>query len=583
VELEAWVTLVVLVVLVVVMVRELVTPPAAVLGALITLVLIGVADPQAALTGFSSTATATVAALFVLAAALQRHAGIERLIGERLARVRTDRGVLVRLCAPVAASSAFIANTPLVAALAPVVRGWAERTGRPASRVLMPLSFATILGGLVTTIGTSTTLVASGIVESATGRGFSITEVTPIGLPAAVLGTALLVVLAPRLLPDREPVLRDERRVYAFRMVVVEGGPLDGQSLEDAGLRNLQELFVAEIERGLAGTAPARPDSRLAGGDVLVVTGGAEHLRDLPPGLRHADDAQVTALGEDTTNLHEVVVGRNPQLVGRTLKEISFRGRYNAAVLAIDRANSTISGKLGTVPLAAGDVLLLRAAPDFVDRWRKTNEFAVVAPLDDRHGGPTDRRWLVVALTVAMVLVAALGLLSLLESVLWACALLLATRTITLRDALDSLDLEVLLIIASAIGIGATVESSGLAAAVAEGIGAVAGATSVAVALLLLLVATLLLTEVVTNVASAALVVPIALDTAEALGADPRGWAVAVAVCASASFVTPIGYQTNTIVYGLGGYRFGDFWRLGLPISLLVITVALVAVPIVWG
>lgn len=583
-DLDAWLTVAVLVTLVVILVRELVTPPAAILGALITLVLIGVAEPETALSGFASTATATVAALFVVAAALQRHTGLERVIDEQLAHVEGARSVLVRLCTPVAAASAFIANTPLVAALAPVVRSWADRHGRSPSRVLMPLSFATILGGLATTIGTSTTLVASGIVQGATGQAFTVTEVTPIGLPAAVLGTVLLVIIAPWLLPDREVVLRSGPRRYLCRMVVESDGPLDGASLADAGLRQLDDLFVAAIERGPGEAAPARPDSVLTGMDVLVITGSVDHLRSLPnSGLRHASDAQVRALGDDLTNLHEVVVGPRSPLVGRTLKEVSFRGRYNAAVIAIDRENEEIEGKLGTVPLSAGDVLLLQGDAEFADRWRGQPDFAVVAPLDEDYGAPTSRRWLVAGVTVAMVAVAALGVLTLLEAVLWACAVLLATRTITLREALGSLDLEVLLIIAAAIGIGATVESSGLAAAVAAMVGDVAMATSATVALLLLLVATAILTEVVTNVASAALMIPIALGTASAIGTDPRGWAVAVAVCASASFLTPIGYQTNTIVYGLGGYRFSDFWRLGLPINALVIAVAVVLTPIVWG
>lgn len=583
-EPDAWVTVAVLVVLVVILVRELVTPPAAILGALVTLVLAGVVQPAVALGGFASTATATVAGLFVVAAAIEQHAGLGRGVAGLLSRAGSDRGVLVRLCTPVAGASALIANTPIVAALAPIVRSWAERTGRPPSRMLMPLSFAAVLGGLVTTIGTSTTLVASGIVERATGESFGFLEVTPLGLPVAVLGLAVLVVLSPVLVPDRGAAFSSGMHDYSFRMVVEPGGVLDGVSVGDAGLRHLDELFVAEIERGDAATIPARPDARLRGGDVLVITGSAEHAAGLPrDGLHHAAQPQVDALGVDRTGLHEVVVGQRSELVGRTLKDLSFRGRYRAAVLAIARSDTRVAGKLGVVPLQAGDVLLLRATDDFPDRWRATGDFALVSSVDDEVPVASPRRALVIGITVAMVVLAATGLTSLLEAVLWACALLAVTGTIDFRAALEALDLDVLLIIASAIGIGATVESSGLAATVATTIGAVADGTSSTVALLLLLLATALLTEVVTNVASAALLVPIAMSTAATVGEDPRGWAVAVAIGASASFLTPIGYQTNTIVYGLGGYRFTDFWRLGLPIVLVVVTTALVVVPLVWG
>ena len=582
-EPDAWLTLAVLVVLVGILVREVVTPAAAMLGALVTLVLIGVAEPDVALAGFSSTATATVAGLFVVADALRRHAGVERVLHAGLVGARSERGVLLRLCAPVGTASAVIANTPLVASLAPVVRSWADRTGRSPSRVLMPLSFATILGGLATTIGTSTTLVASGVVQRVTGEPFSVFEVTPLGLPVAIVGILVLVALAPVLLPERGVVRTPREREYSFRMVVEEDGPLDGRTIEDAGLRHLDELFVVAIDRGPAGIVASRPDRRLSGGDVLVINGSVEHVRSLPSvGLRHADAAQVQALGEQT-HLHEVVVGRLSPLVGRTLKDLSFRGRYGAAVLAIDRDGEEVRGKLGTEALQAGDVLLVSAAPEFAERWRDAPEFATVASLEDELSSGTDRSWLVVGVTLGIVLVAGLGVASLVEAVLLACVVLGVTRTIDLRDAIASLDVDVLLIIAAAIGIGGVVEESGLAGVIADRIGDVATATSATVALLLLLVATAVLTEVVTNVASAALMVPIAMSTATIAGVDPRGWAVAVAIGASASFLTPIGYQTNTIVYGLGGYRFTDFWRLGLPIVVTTLATALAVVPLVWG
>lgn len=582
---EAWTTVVVLVLLVTVLVREIATPPAAVVAALFSLVLLGVADAQVALTGFSSTATATVAGLFVVARALSTHAGLERAVATSLGGASSERGLLARLCIPVGAASAVMANTPVVAALAPVVQSWATRSDRSPSRLLMPLSFCSILGGMMTTIGTSTTLVASGIVGRTSGEPFGLLEVTPLGLPVAIVGTVVVLVAAPYLLPSRalsQTVAGD--RVYTFRMVVVPDGPLDGMQLVDAGLRDLGDVFVASIDRGRAGIVPARPDSRLAGGDVLIIAGEAQHMRSLPTvGLRHTAWAQLDALGPDRIVLHEVVVGRGSALVGRTLKDVSFRGRYGAAVVAIDRAGGRIEANLGTEPLQSGDVLLLQAGDEFVERWQDADEFAVVARLDRATTAGTSRRPLVIAITAGMVVIAGLGVVSLLEAVLWACAALAVTRTIDFREAIASLDLDVLLIIASAIGIGAVVEESGLAATIADGVGGVAGATSATVGLVLLLVVTAVLTEVVTNVASAALMVPIAMSTAASVGADPRGWAIAVAIGASASFLTPIGYQTNTIVYGLGGYRFTDFWRLGLPLVVTSIGTALLVVPMVWG
>lgn len=580
-----WVTAAVLVVLMVMLVRELVPPSAALLGALVTLVLLGAAEPGRAFIGFSSPATITVAGLFVVAQGLKQHAGLDRLLAQVLTGARGHKRLLARICLPTAAASSVIANTPLVAGLAPVVRGWADRAGVSASRLLMPLSFAAIAGGVATTIGTSTTLVASGVVADRTGEPFSFLEVTPLGLPFAVVGTMALVLLAPTLLPERTgAAMRPGDKRYSFRMVVVPGGPLDGRALEDADMRNLEDLFVAAIDRhGEIEPVPARPDARLGGGDELIVVGDIRYVRELPvEGLRHADEQHVAELRAQATGLHEVVLGPNSPLLGRTLKDLSFRGRYDAAVLAINRADHRLQGKLGQVPLQAGDALLLQAGQGFADRWRDSGDFALVASLDEHLTGRSDRRWLVVAVTLAMVVAAGFGWLSLLQAVLWACAALVGTRTLSIRQALESLDLDVLLIIAAAIGLGGVVESSGLAAELAGLISNLAIGSGALVALVVLLVGTTILTEIVTNVASAALLVPIALNAAEVVGEDPRGWAVAVALTASTSFLTPIGYQTNTIVYSLGGYRFGDYWRLGLPLVVIWIAIASLLVPIIW-
>lgn len=580
-----WITAAVLAVLVVLLVREIVAPAPALLGALITLLLVGAAGPEAAFAGFASPATITVAGLFVVAAGLKEHAGIERLLERALAGAVGQRRLLARIAFPTAAASTVIANTPLVAALAPVVRTWSDRAGVPASRVLMPLSFAAILGGVATTIGTSTTLVASGVVAERTGTPFGFLEVTPLGLPYAVVGTIAMVLIAPSLLPAREgAALRPGDKRYSFRMVVVPGGPLDGRALEDAGLRNLGDLFVAAIDRAGDGEpVPARPDARLGAGDEIVIVGDVRYVRELPvEGLRHADEQHVAELQARATGLHEVVLGPNSPLLGRSLKDVSFRGRFDAAVLAINRADMRLEGKLGQIPLEAGDALLVQAGSEFADRWRDTPEFAMVASLDGHDAAPSPRRWLAVAVTVLMVVAAGAGWLSLLEAVLWAVAVLVVSRTVSIRSAIESLDLDVLLIIAAAIGLGGVVESSGLAGAIADVVSMLAVDSGAVVALVVILVGTTILTEIVTNVASAALMVPIALSTAELSGEDPRGWAVAVALTASTSFLTPIGYQTNTIVYGLGGYRFGDYWRLGLPLVVLWIALAATLVPIIW-
>ena len=585
--LDMAIALAVLAAIVVVLARELVSPAPTMLGGVVLLVVLGVVPPEEAFAGFSSPATLTIAGLFVVARALQVHGGLAALLTRLMGTGAGDRVMLARLVAPVLAASSVIANTPLVATLGPMVRSWAERRGRAPSTFLMPLSFAAILGGVITTIGTSTTLVVSGIVG---GRGlgaFGLFEVLPLGLPVALAGGMLLVLLAPTVLPDRRSSyaqVASHERDYTFRLQVQTGGPLDGHTVTDSGLRNLADVYLAGLRRGELELTPLAPTTVLQAGDVLTFVGRVDRVLEISsrPGLLHADETQAGLLDGDRHGLVEAVVGTNSPLVNRTPKEMSFRGHYGAAIVAIHRQGERIDAKLGEVRLAAGDALLLMTDEDFEDRWRPTRDFAVLVPLEDGDTGPSPRRPLVALTTVVMIVAAAVGV-PILSAVLAACLVLVGSRTLRFWDARGSLDLDVLLIVASAIGLGGAITSTGLAERVGDGIEAVAASTGSLTALLAVLVGTLVLTEMVTNVAAAALMVPVALDVAARVGEDPRGWAVGVAVMASSSFLTPIGYQTNTIVYGLGGYRFTDYWRLGLPLTLVVLAASMVVIPAVWG
>jgi di/tricarboxylate transporter len=584
---EAVIVLVVLALVFTVLVRDLVSPPAAMLAAVVVLVLTRVIDPATGFAGFASPATLTVAGLFVVARAIRDHVGLDDLIARGLKNATSDRAALARLLAPVAMSSAVIANTPIVATTAPMVRTWAERDGRSPSRFLMPLSFASIVGGVVTTIGTSTTLVVSGLVARSGHEPFGLLEVAPVGVPVAIVGVALITLLAPKLLPDRRSAheaVAGAERDYTIRFEVHRGGPWDGRAVGD-GLRHLDEVYLAAIER-VDGTevAPVAPTKVLHSGDVVTFVGQVDRIRQLwaLDGMGPVEAHQAAHLDGKGHGLVEVVVGASSPLVGRTAKEVSFRGRYGAAVLAVHRAGQRVEGKIGEVRLQSGDALLLLTDDQFPERWRDRSDFAIVVDLDRVGPGATSRRPLVVATVGAMLAVAALGVLPIFEAVLAACLVLVGSRCLSFHGARQALDLDVLLIIASAIGLGAAVEVSGLADVIAANIEVAAVATGSLVALALVVIGTLVLTEIVTNVAAAALMVPIALGVADRVGADPIGFAVAVAVAASASFLTPVGYQTNTIVYGLGGYRFGDYWRLGLPLTLAVIVLILTVVPVVW-
>jgi di/tricarboxylate transporter len=491
------------------------------------------------------------------------------------------------MIAPTTAASAFLNNTPIVAMLLPQIRSWAESRGRSPSLYLMPLSFAALLGGVVTLIGTSTNLVISGLLISAGEPGLGFFEMTAVGLPIAILGGLLLVLLTPVLLPIRRSARQesqDETRRFVVDMVVDHGGAISGKSVEGAGLRHLQGLFLATIERDDDLIAPVTPETQLRGGDRLRFVGKSDQVVDLQAtrGLSSAEAGHLVDLEDDSARYFEVVIGAESTLVGKTLKETEFRSRYQAAVLAIHRAGQRIEAKLGQVPLRVGDTLLLVADRGFRDRWRDRNDFLLISGLGAKLPIASKRAWVVGVLILGIIMSASLDLLPILNATLLAAVGLVAFRVLSPGEARSAVDLDVIVLIAAAFGVAAAVDKSGLADVVASGLVEAFESFGQHGVLLGVVLATVILTAVVSNNAAALLMFPIAISAAAATHIQPRGFAIAVAVAASVDFLTPIGYQTNTMVYGPGGYRFFDYARLGAPLTLLVTILTVVIVPMVW-
>ena len=580
---EAVVTLVVLALTLVALARELIPPPATVLGAVILLLVFGVVTPQQAFSGFSNPAPITVAALYVLARAVEKTGALQPLVSATLGQEGRGRGALLRLVLPTATASSFLNNTPIVAMLVPQVTDWAEQRGQSPSRYLMPLSFAAILGGVVTTIGTSTNLVISGLLEASGETPLGMFEISAVGLPVALVGLVGLVLLAPALVPDRRPARREldeDIREFVVNMVVGAGGPMDGRSVADAGLRHLQGVFLVEIERDGDLIAPVTPETVLHGDDRLTFVGKADLVVDLQAmrGLALAEREHTGGLDTARHTFFEAVVGGVSPLVGHTLKDISFRSRYQAAVVAIHRAGHRVKSKLGEVPLQVGDTLMILADPGFHGRYRDRNDFLLVSKLGGAPPVATAQAWIVFAVALGIVGGAALGILPILHLSLLGALALVGTGVLTTSEARHSVDLNVIVVIASAFGLGAAMENSGLATMMAGGLVEALGGYGPTGVLLGLVVATIVLLSMITNNAAAVLMFPIAVSAAGALGLEARPFAIAVAVAASASFLTPIAYQTNLMVYGPGGYRFSDYLRLGGALTLLVVPTILVAV-----
>ncbi len=530
-----------------------------------------------------------MAALYVLARAVEKSGALQPVVSAMLGRGSGQRAVLTRLSVPVAAASAFLNNTPIVAMLVPQVTDWAERNGQSPSRYLMPLSFAAILGGMVTLIGTSTNLVISGLLEASGREPLGMFELTRIGLPAAALGVGLMVLLAPIVLPERRiPRQQAEAaaRSFTVQMKVATGGALDGAQVEAGGLRHLQGVFLVEIGRDDETIAPVGPTTVLQGGDRLTFVGQVDTVVDLHAisGLESAEHTHLLEFDSPRHTFFEAVVGETSPLAGTSLKEADFRERYQAAVVAIHRAGELVRGKLGQMPLRPGDTLLLISDEGFRDRWRDRSDFLLISRLGGTPPAVSRKAGIVATVGIAIVAGAGLGLMPVLHLSLLGALALVAFRVLTPGEAKNSVDIEVIVVIASAFGLAAALEASGLAHALASPIaGGTLGALGPRAVLAGLVLATIGLKAVVTNNAAAALMFPLALSTAAELGLNVRAVTVAIAIAASASFLTPISYQTNLMVYGPGGYRFGDYARLGIPLTILVVALVLILVPMEWG
>ena len=560
---------------------------AVLVAGLIALLLFGVIDTKVALSGFANEGMVTVGALFVVSAALRQTGAMTRLAGALLGHSGSVRGTLARMTLPVAAFSSVLNNTPIVAALTPAVTEWARRRQLPASKFLIPLSYATILGGTITLIGTSTNLVVVGLIEknlAATPglRSLGIFDIAGVGVPTAIVGCLAIVALAPKLLPDRRPAVSkdDDPRMYSTELMLQSGSPLAGRTIEDAGLRNLPGAFLAELHRGDVVLGAVEPTTHLVAGDRLVFVGPREAVLDLLrlPGLAGAPDGGHPKERDDERILIEAVVAPHNPLLGRTIREGNFRATYNAVVVAVARAGERLPGKIGGIELQLGDVLLLEAPPSWVEAWRDRPDFYLTSAVEDSTAFRHSKAPLALIILTLMVLAAATELSSMLIAAIVGSVALIATGCVSGAEARRSVEWSTLVSIAAAFGIGEGIRLSGadqaLAAVIVE-----AGASTPQAALIAFYIGTAILTELVTNNAAAALMFPFALSIAQSLGVSPMPFAVAVMFAASASFSTPIGYQTNLMVYGPGGYRFSDFLRLGLPLQVVVGIVTLVTIP----
>lgn len=591
---EAWIVVLVLFGIIGMLAFTRVSPDAVMVAALTVLLAVPIPDPDGwrlgvlsvtdALLGFANPGVATIAALFIVVTGLRETGGIDWIAERILGRTQGLRRTLLRLIVPVWAMSVFLNNTPVVAMMIPAAEDWAKKLRCSPSKLMIPLSYAAILGGTCSLIGTSTNLVVAGMVLSETNLQIQMFDITRVGFPAAVIGAAFLILVGPRLLPNRPSpsVAMFDPREYTLELIVPETSPIANKTVEEAGLRNLPGCYLVEIERQGELIAAVGPQQIIRAGDRLLFAGIVDSIRDLQNlrGLSLATD-QVFKLDSPRyrRRLFEAVVSSSHPLVGRTIREGRFRNRYNGAVIAVARHGERVRGKLGDIELRGGDVLLIEAMPEFGEQQRHSRDFLLVRALE--HSTPRRRAQAPIALAalVGMVLLVTFNIYSMVVAALLAAGVMIMTRCCRISEARRNVDWSVLIVIGAALGIGRAMEQSGAAGTMAGGVLALAGSHPWLV-LLAVYAVTSLLTEVITNNAAVALVFSIAYATAQAMEVSFMPFAIAIMMAGSASFATPLGYQTNLMVYGPGGYTLKDFLKIGVPMNILMGVVTVVLTPL---
>lgn len=562
-------------------------PDIVLMGVLVTLLLTGILDAKEAISGFANPGVVTVAMLYVVAAGLKETGGLGMLAAPFLGRPKSTLEAQSRVIFPVAVLSAFLNNTPIVAMFIPMLAEWSRRNRLALSRLLLPLSYATILGGCCTLIGTSTNLVVKSLVDeyAASHPGtadvpqishFGMFTMSGVGLPVAIVGMGYLLLMGRRLLRAEEGTLASEdARRYDVEMLVEPDSPMVGRTVEQAGLRHLPGLFLSRIERSDETIIAVGPEQTLHAGDTLVFVGLMESVKDLQKfrGLTPSGVKKDSGRARQLNRMIEVVISPASPLVGQSIREGQFRTRYGAVVIAVHRFGERVKGKIGDVVVRPGDTMLLEAPTGWSRSHRDSKDFYVVSEHSEAAAPRHERAWVSIGILALIVLglsfAGKLGMSEMAVAMAGAAAMI-AMRCCTGPQARSSVDWQVLIVIGAAFGLGRAMEKTGLATMLAElTLGSVSGAGPIAM-MAALYALTLVCTIFITNNAAAVLAFPIAASAAQQAGmTDLTPFAIVIALAASLEFATPLGYQTNLMVMGPGGYRFMDYVRFGGPLTVL--------------
>ncbi len=584
---EIWFTLAIVATVLVMLATTPAPTEVVLLGAMIVLSIVGVISPSQALSGFSSPGVMTIAALYVVIAGLRETGTIAWFSQLVFGRPKSLLSAQAKLMGAGSLLSTVINNTPVVAMFIPIAQEWSARYGFPISRLLLPMNNVVILAGLCTLIGTSTNLAVYGLlIQTQPDADLGLFDLVWVGVPLTLVGFAYALLFSRRLLPDRQGPMEqlENAREYAFEVRIRGGGPLVGKTIAEVGLRNLKSAYVLEIERESRLLTSVGPDEVLRAEDRLTCVGVVDAIKDLRrmPGLSIAEKQGYTLnLKHTQRQLVEIVLSATSPLINRTARESNFRDLYGVAIISISREGGRIPGKVGDIVFRPGDTLLVEASSTFVDKHKYSRDFLLVSALQDSAPPDFRRAPLALAILILMIVVATLEWVPLFEASFIAAGLMVATGCLTMQSATRSIEYHIVAGIAASFALGVALMESGAASMIGEGLVSIAVGNPW-LTLVALYVVTVIVTELITNNAAGVLMFPIAISVAEFAGVSYMPFVIAVMIGASAGFITPIGYQTNLMVLGPGGYRFMDFFRFGLPLNIICGIITLIIVPRVW-
>ena len=571
--------------------RELFRPATVFLIAIVFLSIFGILTPQEILKGFANEQIAVILLLLVIGDIIKKTEILNYFFDRAFKKAKTANGFLSRMMLYVSSISAFFNNTPLVALLVPYVMNWGKKHGVAPSKLLIPLSYAAILGGGITLIGTSTNLILNGLVVESGYPSLELFDFAYVGIPMSLIGLLYFLFVGKKLLPAKQDVLEDfisKAREYLVETKINSGSPLVNKTIEAAGLRRLKGLYLVEIIRKQQYISPVSPQEVLKEGDTLTMVGATKTVAELvntKMGLSLPEEIDV-AFGSKM-NVIEAVVPFNSSLIGDKVKDTNFRAKYDAAILAVHRNGEKLSGKIGDIVLEPGDLLLLLVGADFATRTEGINDYYIISRIKEIYNIDVKRAAFLLSGTLLAILLAALKNwsvlqplnLSLFKNLTILLTIFLVTRTINTTEVRTSINVTIWIIAAFALALGSALEKTGTAQLAAGWVIDVCRPFGTLGIMAGIFIITSMLAGYMSYVAAISITFPIAMSIALSLGQNYIPFALLVAFGASANFFTPIGYQTNLMVYGPGGYSFKDFFKVGFPLVIIymIVTIAILA------